>query len=66
MAWIPDANSGSLRFYGMWSSVTGLGDDLYASSVKSGLDEHYVNTSTFAEGGDCNNDRDREYDRGAE
>ena len=66
VAWIPDANSGSLRFYGMWSSVTGLGDDLYASSVKSGLDEHYMNTSTFAEGGDCNNDRDREYDRGAE
>lgn len=66
VAWVPDADSGSLRFYSMWSSVTGLGDDLYANSVKNGLDEHYVNTSVFAEGGDCDNDRDRAYDRGAE
>ncbi len=65
VAWIPtqDGNS-TMRFYALWSSVTTvLSDDAYATLVKNALDEYYVNAETFADGGDCDNDRDREYDR---
>ncbi|MBW2254222.1 MAG: hypothetical protein JRI25_06440 [Deltaproteobacteria bacterium] len=67
-AWIPDAGapSSTRRFYAMWSSVTGLGGDIYASMVKSGLDEGMQNADSFLDGVGydyCPNDRDREYDR---
>jgi len=65
--WIPDSDDGSTtqRFYSMWSSVTlsGVGDDMYASMAKSGLDEGFQNADDFLDGVMCGNDRDREYDR---
>lgn len=66
IAWVPASDGGAMRFFAMWSSVTGLSESLYSNSVKNGLDEHYKNTSTFASGGECANDRDRAYDRGEE
>lgn len=47
-----------MRFYSMWSSVTGLGDDAYAVIVKNGLDEYYQNSDAHWQGEDCDNDRD--------
>lgn len=65
--WLPDPDdaTATLRFGAMWSSVdlSGVGDDVWASLVKSGLDEGYANTDNFLDGGDCNNDRDIPYDR---
>lgn len=65
--WLPDPDdaSATLRFYAMWSSVTlsGVGDDLWANLVTSGIDEGFQNADTFVDGGDCANDRDRPYDR---
>lgn len=65
--WIPGADGAAptLRYYAMWSSVTlgGVGDDIYANLVKSGLDEYYVNTDAWIDGTACDNDRDRAYDR---
>ena len=65
MVWLPTADGAGLRrFYSMWSSVTltGVGDDFYATTVKNGLDEHYNNTVTFANGESCD-DRDNAYTR---
>lgn len=62
--WVPDDAGGTRRFYGMWSSATlGIGDDVYASLVKSGLDEYFANADGMASGEVCGNDRDRPYDR---
>lgn len=65
MVWLPTADgSGLRRFYSMWSSVTlsGVSDDFYATTVKNGLDEHFVRTETFANGESCD-DRDNAYTR---
>jgi hypothetical protein len=62
--WIP-TDGGTFRYYAMWSSVTlgGVGDDVYANLVKSGVQEYYDNTDAWISGEECNNPRDREYDR---
>ncbi len=66
-AWIPhpDDPTITMRYSAMWSSVdlSGVGDDLWANLVTSGLDEGFENSDTFIDGGDCDNERDREYDR---
>ncbi len=65
--WIPEDGT-TKRFYSMWSSVTlgAVGDDLWASLVRSGIDEGYGYAddylADFAEDL-CSNDRSREYDR---
>jgi hypothetical protein len=53
-----NGDDGVMRFYSMWSSVTGLGDDAYAVIVKNGLDEYYENSDAHWLGEDCDNDRD--------
>ena len=65
VVWLPTTDGTStMRFYALWSSVTTvLSDDAYATLVRNALDEYYVNAETFADGGECDNDRDREYDR---
>ena len=65
VVWLPNADgSKTLRYYALWSSVTSiLTDELYANMVKDGLEDYYNNTVSFTNGEDCDNDRDREYDR---
>lgn len=60
-----DDDSQTLRFNSFWSSVTipGVGDDIYAALVKDGIDEGFMNEDGFITGAECDNDRDREYDR---
>lgn len=55
----------TLRFSNLWSSVTipGVGDDVYVNVVKSGMDEGFQRADQFISGEECDNDRDREYDR---
>ncbi|MBN94399.1 MAG: hypothetical protein CL928_10045 [Deltaproteobacteria bacterium] len=61
----PENSELSWRFLTSWGSVTipGVGDDLYATLVKSGIDEIFENGDVFIDGGSCDNDRDRPYDR---
>ena len=62
--WIPTESGTTRRFYGMWSSASlGIGDDVYASLVKSGLDEYFANADGMILGEVCGNDRDRVNDR---
>lgn len=62
--WLPTEAGTTRRFYGMWSSATlGIGDDVYASLVKSGLDEYFANADGMIAGEECGNDRDRANDR---
>jgi len=65
VAWLPTADGSSTqRYYAMWSSVTTiLTDDLYAGMVRDGLDEYYKNAVAYTNGEECDNDRNREYDR---
>ena len=62
--WIPTEDGSQVqRYYAFYSSVTGVPDDLYTTLVVNGLDEYYGNSVAFVNGEDCDNDRDREYDR---
>jgi hypothetical protein len=65
--WIPDGST-TKRFYSIWSSVTlgVVGDDLWASLVRSGIDEGYRFADDYLAdfaGELCGNDLDRPYDR---
>ncbi|MED5369393.1 MAG: hypothetical protein VX899_00140 [Myxococcota bacterium] len=62
--WIPEEGSDRvLRSYSLWSSITSsVGEDLYKTSVKNGLDEYYENSGAFIDGDLCD-DRDNPYDR---
>lgn len=63
--WIPDtATGGTFRFHAFWSQaeLPGISDDVYANLVRDGLDEGFENEDTFLAGGECDNDRNAEYE----
>lgn len=64
-AWIPraDDNTKTLRYYAMWSSVSGIDAGLYRSAVVGGLAEGMENSDAFYSNEECSNDRDAEYER---
>ncbi len=64
--WLPHpSDDGFLRLTAMWSSITmtGVNEDLYATMVKSGVDEAFTNAAAFLAGEECKNERDAEYTR---
>ncbi len=64
--WITHPNSAkkTQRWQSFWSSITvaGLGDDLYASMVRDGIDDAFTFADEFMDGEivECKNDRDKE------
>lgn len=56
---IPDGDT-TLRAYAFWSEakIPGVGDDLYVSQVKSGVEENFLNVDAFLDGEICE-DRDK-------
>lgn len=60
----PDKDGETLRWFSMWSSITlgGFGDDLYAASVRSGIEEGFTYAEEFIADDiqTCKNDRDAE------
>ena len=63
----PSDDSKTMRYYMYWSeaAIAGVGEDLYVSAVRDGLEENYENVDVFFDGEVCD-DRDMTEDEAKE